>query len=346
MIAAAARALRRRRREIGVARRGVGGRNGLWPAVVPLVAVAAVCALHGQNREWLGSYKIGVIGRGTDNAAYQAVNAGAQAAARDLSEQHSIDIDLDSRTFESAEPIEQAKAIGRLYANGADGIAISPMGGETLRPVLEFAGEIGVEVVYFERSFPGVAPLAEILADERAAAKRAAETVLKHLSPTDRAAVLVGDPEEPGMAERMRAVRETLGEDKIHRFVESAPNYAASIRALERAMAADASGRIGAWIFLADWPLQGAPALPWRPNGMICVALHSSPTAFHFLRQRYISALVAHPYFEWGYESVRALIEKLHLGVAPDRETRVTEPFKIDWRNMDKHRERWKNWIR
>ena len=49
---------------------------------------------HAQNREILGEYRIGIVGRDQGDAIYQGTHLGAQHAARELSEQYSIDVEL------------------------------------------------------------------------------------------------------------------------------------------------------------------------------------------------------------------------------------------------------------
>ena len=51
-------------------------------------------ALEAQNRELLGEYKIGIVGRDQEDPIYQAAREGAEAAALKLNEKYSIDIEL------------------------------------------------------------------------------------------------------------------------------------------------------------------------------------------------------------------------------------------------------------
>ena len=76
------------------------------------------------------------------------------------------------------------------------------------------------------------------------------------------------------------------------------------------------------------------------------VAIQSSPSAFIYVDQGYLDALVVHPYYDWGYKSVETMIEKLHNKLEPDVNIVRTKPRIVDWRNAEDYRDSWKKWLK
>ena len=109
---------------------------------------------------------------------------------------------------------------------------------------------------------------------------------------------------------------------------------------------ADRNDLIKGWVFLEDWPLLGMPALPWKPGKLPVVAIQSSPSAFIYVDQGYLDALVVHPYYDWGYKSVETMIEKLYNEQKPQNNIIRTKPRVVDWRNVEDYRDNWKKWLK
>ena len=118
---------------------------------------------HAQNRELLGEYRIGIVGRDQGDAIYQATHLGALDAARKLSEQYSIDIELLVFTPNLEQGGSQPASLAGLFIENADGLIISPAEPETLRPSIEFALEQDQQVVFFEHQIDNIEPLTCLL---------------------------------------------------------------------------------------------------------------------------------------------------------------------------------------
>lgn len=299
-----------------------------------------------QNREILGEYKIGIIGREQEDTIYQAAHLGAKDAAQELSEKYSIDVELLIATPESSQGGSQPTSLAELFIENADGFIISPGASEVVAASINFALKQGQEVVFFESQLKGVKPMTAILADEVQAGRLAGKAILKKLPTKARVAILTSTSPTPQLEQRLEGVRAALGYRRIQKVVATEPNYHAAIQTIQKTQEEDRNDQIKGWIFLEDWPLLGMPALPWKPGKMPAVAIQSSPSAFIYTDSGYIDALVVHPYYEWGYKSVVAMVEKLHNGKAPETSTILTQPRVVDWRNMEAYREEWKTWFK
>jgi len=303
-------------------------------------------ALTAQNRELLGEYKIGIIGRDQDDTIYQAAHEGAQAAARELSEKYSIDVELVIYTPNIAQGGSQITSLAELFIEDADGLILSPQNTEAVRASVDFALEQGQEVVFFESQLTGSSALASVLADEVEAGRLAGRAILKKLPTKARVAILTSETPDAELDQRMKGLREVLGYRRIESTITCAPDYQSAIEAIRAAEEADRNDLIKGWVFLEDWPLLGMPALPWKPNELPVVAIQSSPSAFIYVDQGYLDALVVHPYYDWGAKSVEIMVEKLHNGKTPKDTIVRTTPRIVDWRNAEAYRDSWKKWLK
>ncbi len=303
-------------------------------------------ALSAQNRELMGEYRIGIIGRDQEDAIYQAAHEGALAAALELSEKYSIDVELVIFTPNKSQGGSQTTSLAELFIEDADGLIISPSDTEAVRASVDFALEQGQEVVFFESQLTGIQPLAAVLADEVEAGRMAGREILKKLPTKARVAILTSETPGAELEQRMQGLREVLGYRRIETTVTCQPDYQSSIEAIRAAEEADRNDLIKGWVFLEDWPLLGMPALPWKPKELPVVAIQSSPSAFIYVDQGYLDALVVHPYYDWGTKSVETMVEKLHNDQAPEDVIVRTTPRVVDWRNAEDYRDSWKQWLK
>jgi ABC-type sugar transport system substrate-binding protein len=322
-----------------------------------LAGIVLCAGLQAQNRELLGEYRLGILGREAGNAIYQAVHSGAEDAARELAERLSIDIEILERTPVKNLPRAQMEALSRLFVEEVDGVALSPADGALLRPLLETMQGQGVEVVLFESAIDGFQPRTAFPADETEAGRLAGLAAKQAMPSGGRAAILIAADKTPALQARLDGVRSTLGFRRIYGIIECDPDYASAVAAIKAATEADADDLIAGWVFLDDWPLRGAPSLPWDEGEGACAAIGVSPSALLHLERGYVDALVVHAYYEWGYRSVEALIEAVHQPpVAADTASDAREsgrayardirrPRVIDWRNRDAYSEAWKGWM-
>ena len=118
---------------------------------ITLIGLLLWCTvIEAQNRELLGEYKIGIVGRDLEDAIYQAACEGAQAAALELNEKYSIDIELVIFTPDKTRGGSQMTSLAELFIEYADGLIISPENTEAVRASVDFALQQGQEVVFFE----------------------------------------------------------------------------------------------------------------------------------------------------------------------------------------------------
>ena len=311
-----------------------------------LAALFWCTALEAQNRELLGEFKIGFVGRDQENVIYQAAQEGAQTAALELSKKYSIDIEVVIFTPDKTQGGSQMNSLAELFIEDADGLIISPEKTEAIGASIDFALLQGQEVVFFESQLSDRESLTSVLADEVEAGRLAGRSILSKLPTKARVAILTSATPSAELEQRMTGLREVLSYRHIETTITCAPDYLSAIEAIRAAEEADRNDLIKGWVFLEDWPLLGMPALPWKPGKLPVVAIQSSPSAFIYVDQGYLDALVVHPYYDWGYKSVETMIEKLYNEQTPQDTIIRTKPRIVDWRNAEDYRNSWKKWLK
>ena len=328
--------------------------SGQRPRIIAAARLAAfflgifsVLPATAQNREILGEFRIGLVGRDRENPIYEAIRHGAREAARTLSEKYSIDVELRSLTPRKTQTDGQAAALGQLFVDKADGFLISPDpdNANALRKSLRFATRQGQHVVFVESAMDGIDALASLVANEKEAGRLAAKAILPRLQTGARVALLTTENPTPALRQRLEGARSVLGFRRIQKTVRCRPNYASAVQAIREAHKADRNDRIEGWLFLGDWPLAGLPAYPWEPGDLPCVAIQATPAAFLHFDREYLDAVIAHPYEAWGRRGVEILVERLFNETPPESSRITTDPEIIDFRNIGAYREKWRKWL-
>lgn len=322
--------------------------NSARSRILSLLLISSLCVSAGafaQNREVLAEYKIGIIGRDMANPTYQAAHAGVANAAHALSERYSIDIEVLVLTPKLSEGENQSTALAQLLVEEADGLIISPEDEPAVIESLEFAIETEQSVVLIDSQMTFASAVATILPNEFEAGRKAGQAILKKLPTRGRVAILMSETESASEKARLAGLREVLGYKRIETIVRSPHDYMSANAAIRTAETDDRNHLIKGWVFLNDAPLQGAPAFPWKPGKLPCVAIQSSPTALIHLDQGYLSAFVVHPYYDWGYTAMELMVAKLHRDELPETREIASEVEIINSRNSADYRKRWKEWM-
>ena len=206
-------------------------------------------ALEAQNRELLGEYKFGFVGRDQEDAIYQAAREGAQAAALELNEKYSIDIELVIFTPDKTRGGSQMTSLAELFIADADGLIISPENTEAVRASIDFALQQGQEVVFFESQLSDRETITSVLADEVEAGRLAGRAILAKLPTKARVAILTSDTPGAELEQRMTGLREVLSYRRIETTITCAPDYLSAIEAIRAAEEADRNDQIKGWVF-------------------------------------------------------------------------------------------------
>lgn len=302
--------------------------------------------LQAQNNELLGAYKIVFIGKDRESSKYKAVFSGIKDAAKALGKKLSIEVEVLELSPMQNQEAEQPKAIIQSFLKNVDGIVLCPSANEDLISALKLTQFYEKEIVFLEQSVDSVTPLLFVQSDEVEAGKLAAKALLQKLPTQGRVAILTTSNPSPIFENRMKGVKAILGYKRIETIVQTEPNYKSALQSIKQAEINDADHYIKGWLFLDDWALRGTPDLPWKPNALPLVSIQSSATTNLFYELGYLDSMVIHPYHEWGYKASETLIEKLFKKQSPESDVYITKPTLVNWENIERYKNYWKQWLR
>ena len=109
--------------------------------IVAAAAVAGLAIFQSSARAEEAKKKviIGFIAKSLSNDVFQAAQAGAADAAKELGEKYKVDVELEIRTPNDEDATKQAEAVEALMRRGAQGIAISCSEANTVTPSIDKA---------------------------------------------------------------------------------------------------------------------------------------------------------------------------------------------------------------
>jgi ribose transport system substrate-binding protein len=281
-----------------------------------LLAPAATSAQEEAKDEPL---RIAFIAKSYANPVFTAAHRGAQDAAKKLSEEGGVPVQVMVLTPTGEDPGQQAKRIAMAVEQGADAIAIAASEAEVVTKAIDEAVEAGLAVMTFDVDLPQSKRFAHFGADD----VKAGEMILDELAPmiggAGKVAVLAGNPDAPNLQRRVAGIEQAA---KRHSGIEIVGVF----HHLERPHdAAEEVMRINAehpdlkgWAMVGGWPLFGSmqsPALlkDLESRGLKVVAVDGLPDQLQYV-EKGVAVLLAQPVYEWGTVSVHSIVDKLHFG--------------------------------
>lgn len=153
-------------------------------------------------------FTIALIAKSSNNPVFLAARTGAEAAARDLSEAHGLDIEIAWLTPPQEDGQLQAQRIYQAVNDGADAILISSSDAAKVTGAINDAVDRGVPVMTFDSDVPESKRFAFYGVDDIETG-RAVMTELAALMDGEGAiAILAGNQNAPNLQKRAQGVRE------------------------------------------------------------------------------------------------------------------------------------------
>ncbi|MEM7623256.1 MAG: substrate-binding domain-containing protein [Planctomycetota bacterium] len=292
------------------------------------------------------SYRIGFVAKSIDNPVYDAARAGAEAAAAEFGGSMGVDVEIEWRgpIVESARA--QVAEVAALLTAEVDGLAVTASDPTVVVAALDRAAGTGVKVVTFDSDVETPSRLAFYGIDDRAAGAAVMEQLILAMPGGGRVAILAGNRAATNLRERViGAAAAARGVESVE-IVEVYHHDETPEAAGEAMAAAHASGaEIDGWALMGGWPLYTDAGLAGVPDGTKIASMDPLPPALDKLKAGRVQALVAQPYYRWGYESVRMLLERLHSGMLPESEFVRADLEVVTQDNAASYRERWNGWV-
>ena len=291
---------------------------------------------------------IGFIGKALTNDVFQAAQAGAQDAARELGPRYNVDVQLEVRTPNEEDATKQAEAVEALTRQGAEGIALSCSEANTVTPSIDQAVGKGVAVMCFDSDAPGSQRFAYYGTDGKTCGERVMDELAGTMGEKGTVAILGGNQSAPNLQARIAGVRAAIGKYPNMKLNDPATFYHVETpeKAAEAvATAQNANPGIGGWAMIGGWPLFTADALKWPPGAVKVVSVDALPAELNYLRDGHVQVLLAQDCYGWGSRSVETLLEKIVRQQSPAQATRIDPLTRVTRDNVDAYAKNWDRWL-
>jgi len=256
---------------------------------------------------------LGLVAKSQSNPVFQAARRGAEAAAVDLGKKYGIAIKIDWRTPNDENAQQQADNIEQLVLAGANGIAVSCSDANKVTDAINRAVKNHVPVVTFDSDAPQSMRFATYGTADKECGEQIMDELGKEMGGKGVVAILAGNQNAPNLQARAKAVRDECAKKfpniKIldtYYHKETAADAAAKV---EQVM--EANPQITGWAMIGGWPLFTKNALKWSPGSVKCVAVDALRPQLSYLEDGHVNLLLAQQCYEWGYQSVTLLVDKI-----------------------------------
>ncbi|MFA5206169.1 MAG: substrate-binding domain-containing protein [Lentisphaeria bacterium] len=291
---------------------------------------------------------IGFIGKSLTNDVFQAAQAGALDAARELGPKYQVTVEIEIRTPNDEDATKQAEAVEALARRGVDGIALSCSEANTVTPSIDKVVGKGIPVICFDSDAPNSRRFAYYGTDDRSCGARIMDELATIMGGKGTVAILAGNQSAPNLQKRVAGAREALAKYPGMRLNE--PGIFYHLETPEKAAEAvqnaqNANPGIQGWAMIGGWPLFTADALKWPPGSVKVVSCDALPAELNYLRSGHVNALFAQDCYGWGAKSVAILLEKILSQKSPPTPVVIDPLTRVTKENVDAFGKNWDRWL-
>jgi ribose transport system substrate-binding protein len=260
--------------------------------------------------------KIAMIAKSSTNPVFLSARTGAEAAAKELSQKHGINITIDWRTPPTEDGQVQAQRLAQAVNEGADAILVSCSDAAKITGAINDAVARGVPVMTFDSDAPDSKRFASYGVDDAAAGAQVMDELAKLLNGQGNVAILAGNQNAPNLRKRAEGARNAAAKYPGIKIVGTfyhpeTPQDAAA----EVVRVMNAYPDINGWAMIGAWPLFTTTLLnDLDPQKVKAVAIDALPVELPYIEKGITPVLLAQPTYRWGYVSVEKIVDKLYLG--------------------------------
>lgn len=259
--------------------------------------------------------KIALIAKSSNNPVFLAARTGAEAAAKDLSAQHGIKVEVVWLTPPQEDGQVQAQRIQQAVNDGADAILISCSDAGKVTGAINDAVDRGVAVMTFDSDAPQSKRFAYYGVDDLKTGRAVMAELALIMGGKGKVAILAGNQNAPNLQARVQGVKDeaakTPGIQIVGTFnhVETPQDAAAEVIRVNNAYP-DIQG----WAMIGGWPLFTQTLLTdINPARLKIVAVDALPVELAYVEKGVVPVLLAQPVYQWGYVGVQTIVDKVHF---------------------------------
>ncbi len=260
--------------------------------------------------------KIAVIAKSSVNPVFLSARTGAEAAARELSTEHNVPVEIVWLTPPTEDGQVQAQRVAQAVNEGASAILLSVSDAGKVTGAINDAVGRGVPVMTFDSDAPDSQRFAFYGVDDIKTGEAVMDELAKQMGEKGAIAILAGNQNAPNLRKRVEGVKRaaakypnmTIVDTFYH--IETPQDAAAEVIRVQNAYQ-----QIAGWAMIGGWPLFTQTLLTdLDPAKVKIVAVDGLPAELAYVEKGLAPVLLAQPTYLWGYESVKRIFDKVHLG--------------------------------
>jgi ribose transport system substrate-binding protein len=286
-------------------------------AVVLFAAAAGAACGRGQEpaATTARGLKIAMIAKSSTNPVFLSARTGAEAAAREQSQTHGIPIEIVWLTPPAEDGQVQAQRLTQAVNEGANAALISCSDAAKVTGAINDAVGRGVPVMTFDSDAPDSQRFAFYGVDDVKTGRTVMDELARQMGGKGSIAILAGNQNAPNLRKRVEGVQEEArkhpGITVVGTFyhTETPQDAAAEVIRVQNAYP-----QIQGWAMIGGWPLFTQTLLTdLDPKKVKIVAVDALPAELAYVEKGLAPVLLAQPTYLWGYESVKRIVDKVHL---------------------------------
>jgi ribose transport system substrate-binding protein len=282
------------------------------------VGLAAACggsAPAPASQSAARALKIAVIAKSSTNPVFLSARTGAEAAARELTAQYNVPVEIVWMTPPTEDGQVQAQRIAQAVNEGATAILVSCSDAGKVTGAIDDAVARGVPVMTFDSDAPGSKRFAFYGVDDIKTGMAVMDELAKQMNGKGQVGILAGNQNAPNLRKRVEGVKEAAARYPNMKIVGTfyhveTPQDAAA----EVIRAQNAYPQINGWAFIGGWPLFTQALLTdLDPKKTKIVSVDGLPAELAYVEKGLAPVLLAQPTYLWGYESTKYIFDKVQL---------------------------------
>ncbi len=271
--------------------------------------------LAGKKPDDAKTLDITFVAKSSSNPVFLSARVGAEAAAKDLSEKHSMyDVQLHWRTPVDEDPNEQAQKIMNAVSDGTHAIIVSCSDDSILTSAINEAVNKGVEVMTFDSDAPNSKRFAFYGPNDEKIGESVMNELAGLIGESGQVAILGGNQNAPNLQKRMKGIREAAKKYNNIEIVGEFYHAENAEDAAEIVLKINAEyPNLKGWAMVGGWPFFSETLMDkMEPNEIKIVAVDALPVQLPYLEKGIVDVLFGQPTFRWGKVTVEKVVDKIY----------------------------------
>jgi ribose transport system substrate-binding protein len=260
--------------------------------------------------------KIAVIAKSSTNPVFLSARTGAEAAAKELSQKHSVPVEIVWLTPPSEDGQVQAQRIAQAVNEGANAVLISCSDAGKVTGAINDAVSRGVPVMTFDSDAPQSQRFAFYGVDDEKTGQAVMDELAAQMGKKGTIAILAGNQNAPNLRKRVDGVKQAAAARYpgiriagTFYHIETPQDAAAEVIRVQNAYP-----QVQGWAMIGGWPLFTQTLLKdLDPAKVKIVAVDGLPAELAYVEKGLAPVLLAQPTYMWGYVGVNRIFDKVQL---------------------------------